>query len=198
MNRQGQLLTNDSIVRNLRLFMASGVRSGQEVPDIVKDICRNGRWRERLDEQTRERHECKTFEEFVTTEPLRGLGSSVDVLKRLCRDDKEARDAIDDALKGTSQQGRRNDLLDNIQDVPAPTGTSIDRSLRKLRTEAAKSPAVRKVYEKVLAGEMSPHRGMVECGFRKVPTPLEQIKRLARKMTAKERRDLVAWLEGLS
>jgi hypothetical protein len=82
----------------------------------------------------------------------------VDVLKKLCADDVAAMDAIDAALR--TRRGPRTELLDNVKELPAyPTGNSRDRSLRKLRTEAARSEEVRAVYERVLA------RLFVECGW---------------------------------
>jgi hypothetical protein len=40
---------------------------------------------------------------------------------------------------------------------------------------------------KVEAGELSPHRAMIEAGFRKVPTPLELLRRAWAKATREER-----------
>jgi len=74
----------------------------------------------------------------------------------------------DKAEKDASQQGRRTDLLDNIQEVaPAPTGTGRTTALRRLRKEADKgNEEAASLRSKVLAGEMSPHAAMVEAGFR--------------------------------
>lgn len=95
----------------------------------------------------------------------------------LCRDDVEALDALDEAMKrgdgapkeNTNNKKQDEDLPNNGQTkstvdiinsstthASRPTGTSRERSLRKLRTEAEKSPEVKKVYEKVKAGEISP------------------------------------------
>jgi hypothetical protein len=177
--------------------MASGLRSADSVPALVKDICRKERWRERIDEQTGQRWDCKTFEEFVTASLLRGLGTTVETLKALCGEDTEATDAIDEAMQRKRGGGKNQYTecqLDNIQEAQAPTGTSRERSLRKLRTEAEKSPKVKKVYERVLAGEISPNRGMVECGFRKVPTPLEAARKAVAKLSPKDREVLLAEL----
>ena len=72
-------------------------------------------------------------------------------LKRLCSDDPEAPDAIDRAMQG--RQGERTDLLDNIQEVaPAPTGTSRQAAIRRLRKDRPD------LHAKVLKGEVSAHR----------------------------------------
>jgi hypothetical protein len=104
----------------------------------------------------------------VRAKPLRGLHTDVETLAKLCRGDKEAEDALDEAMQRPA--GRPAETHDNVQGLSAPTGNSRQQALRKLRTEARASPRVAAVYKRVLAGEISPHRGMVECGFRKEPT----------------------------
>jgi hypothetical protein len=76
----------------------------------------------------------------------------------------QARDAQD--MANVSRQGQRSDLLDNdntvIQEVkPAPTGTSVEASLRRLRKDRPD------IHARVLAGEITAHAGMIEAGFRK-------------------------------
>ena len=51
-------------------------------------------------------------------------------------------------------------MEDNIQDS-APTGTSRLRALRRLRAER------QDLYERVLAGELSPHAAMLQAGLRR-------------------------------
>ncbi len=56
------------------------------------------------------------------------------LLKRICAEDKEALDLIDQAEQG--KQGARTDLVSNIHDVAArPAGTTRQRALRKLRKD---------------------------------------------------------------
>src|SRR5262245_18016059 len=92
------LTTNDILIRMLRKRMSDGTCSAEAVPSLVKDVCRNERWKSRLDEQTGERWEFERFEDFVKAPLLGGLASSVDVLKKLCRDDPEAVVALEEAL----------------------------------------------------------------------------------------------------
>ena len=82
----------------------------------------------------------------------------------IIRDDTEALDLLDQAMKG--RQGERTDLVDIINEV-RPNGTSRDQALRRLRKDRPD------LHAKVLAGELSAHRAMVEAGFRHRPTALE-------------------------
>ena len=76
-----------------------------------------------------------------------------------------------------SRQGQRTDLVDNdndvINDVGRPTGTSRAAALRRLRKDRPD------IHARVLAGELTPHAGMVEAGFRK--------KTVCKRLTACER-----------
>jgi hypothetical protein len=60
-------------------------------------------------------------------------------------------------------------------------GTSRTYALRKLRKDA---PAI---HARVLAGDLSPHAGMLEAGFRHKPTPLETLHTVWRKVSPDER-----------
>jgi len=193
MNERGRLLTVDIHVRQLRKAIANGGQWAAMVPAIVKAICPGGAWRHRIDEQTGERwdfEDDEPFESFVTGEFPRGLCTTVETLEKLCRDDPEAEAALEEA---SQRPPCLHAALDNIQGNPAPTGTSRQRALRKLRQEAERSPEVAAVYARVLAGELSPHRGMVECGFRQVPTPLEAAQRAWAKLSDEEKSQFLDW-----
>ena len=100
----------------------------------------------------------------------RGACGTVDALRRLCRDDAEALDAIDAALRmpnGVNRrwdEGERGEAFDNVQSLSVPkppTGNSSARALRALRDHA---PAL---HAEVLAGRVSPHGAMVAAGLRR-------------------------------
>jgi len=72
-----------------------------------------------------------------------GLGTSIAMLKRMCRDNPEALSKLDEAVTG--KPGRRwnkNEavvIVDNIHnnnERESPTGTSADAALRRLRKDA--------------------------------------------------------------
>ncbi|HKW48832.1 MAG TPA: hypothetical protein VJN70_15385, partial [Gemmatimonadaceae bacterium] len=67
------------------------------MPNFVKVAVRDDVWRERVIRQTGERVTFDSFEQFVTTPPLEGLGATLDQLRGLCRSDLEALDAIEKA-----------------------------------------------------------------------------------------------------
>lgn len=112
--------------------------------------------------------EYERFGDFVVTPPLKGLGASVDLVRTLVKRDPEALDLFDQATKGRS--GFRSDLVDNINEVGRPDGTSREAGLRRLRKDA---PAL---HAEVLAGRLTAHAAMVQAGFRRktVSVPVDR------------------------
>lgn len=131
------------------------------VPNLLKRILQEGAWREFVT-QRGEHVKHKRFVDFVTTPPLKGLGSDVALVRRIVADDPEALDLLDQALQGKHGGDRRSAHATNvdISNVDRPTGTTRDRALRKLRKDAPK------LHAEVLAGHLSAHAAMIQAGFR--------------------------------
>lgn len=179
--------------------LAGAIRDGEHglklVPGLLKRVCGESAWRKRYVEATKSVAEFDTFAGFVAASPPEGLGVDLETLRKLCRDDPEARDIIDRETAG--RQGQRSDLFDNVQEVPAPTGNTADRALRKLRADAPE------LHRQVLDGALSPHAAMVAAGFRRktltVPVDVERAARtLARHFTADELETLIETLRSLT
>lgn len=130
------------------------------VPDLLKRVLEEESWRA-FTTPRGELVEHERFADFVVTPPTAGLGASTDLLKRIVADSPETLDALDRALTGKS--GTRTDLVNNVNEVvqPArPAGNRQDAALRRLRKDRPD------LHERVLAGELSAHRAMIEAGFR--------------------------------
>ena len=154
------LKRNANLVEALGSSLRSGDHGLKAVPGLVKRVLAEDAWRSFVT-QRGEFVEYDRFEEFVGTPPLKGLGASLDLVRTLVRDDPVALDLFDQATKG--QAGRRTDLLDNIQEVEvvAPSGTSREAGLRRLRKDRPD------LHAEVLAGTLSTHAAMVKAGFRR-------------------------------
>lgn len=164
-----QLLINDMTVSDLRLAMREGAFGLSNAPDLVKRIIREGAWRERTLKQNGKHVTFARFTEFVAAPPLDGLGTDLATIKRLCRDDVEAVDLIDQATKG--KQGERTDLVANVHDVieDRPSGNSRQRTVRRLREQFPD------LHKQVLAGDLSANEAAIQAGFRKrtITVPLD-------------------------
>lgn len=163
----------------------------EEFPQLITKIVDDGFWKRRMTDTFR-MIQFESFTKFVGALPPDGLSTTVDVLRKLCRDSPEAIDAIDRALAADAVGHRPT-----IGDAPM-TGTQRSRSSRKsalLATEpcneslnnvkpfVASDGKVRignsaeyglrrlragapELHARVLAGELTTHAAMREAGFR--------------------------------
>lgn len=155
----GKLFHNAELNNSLSSALRSGEHGLVTVPGLIKRVLAEESWREFVT-QMGEHVQYERFADFVTTPPLKGLGSELSLIRRIVVDDPEALDLYDQAVQNphggdhTSAESKNN----NIQ--LAPQGMSKARALRKLRSDAPK------LHAEVLAGNISAHAAMVQAGFR--------------------------------
>lgn len=183
----------------------NSVRNGsclRYMPVFIKRIIEGELWRNIWLQPNGRVCYFDSFQEYVECHTPDGLGADIPTIKRLCRDNPEALNAIDAATQrgrggnnpdGANQYTRDIAVeFDNVQvnlpggctaqatAVKAPTGNSREASLRRLRKDRPD------ILEKVLAGELSPHAAMIEAGFRRTKSPEEQVRHWFAKCTDKE------------
>ena len=194
------LKKNAHLVEALESSLRSCDHGLKAVPGLVKRVLQEDAWRSFVT-QRGEFVEYDEFEDFVVTPPLKGLGASVDLVRTLVRGDPEALDLF---TQSTRHQGKRTDLLDNIQEVAergrrretAPSGTSREASLRRLRKDAPE------LHAEVLAGRLSAHAAMIQAGFRRktvsvpVDTPEAVAKALRKNLNPEDIAALVKLLDS--
>jgi hypothetical protein len=146
---------NNVWVEQLGSTLRHGGDALDSVPHILKTLLETEAWRcfqPRMGpEVTHER-----FVDFITTPPLAGLGTNVDLVRRVISGDIEAVDRLDQALKNPT--GHPISSVNIIDE--RPRGTSKDYALRRLRKDAPE------LHADVLAGKLSAHAAMVQGGFR--------------------------------
>lgn len=188
------LRARGGLVDALSSALDSGGHGLSNVPALLKRLLAEEGWRE-FETVRGEVVRHERFEEFVTLPPLKGLGTSVGLIKRIVADDPEAVDLLDRVLQG--EHGGDRSKLDNIQlasPSSAPTGTSQARALRRLRKDAPE------LHAEVIAGRLSAHAAMVKAGFRTrtISVPVERPDRVAaalrRHMTQEQLEELVRHL----
>src|SRR5262245_50647693 len=180
--RMERLIENGTVIDCLHESLQGGEWSLQSLPGLVKRCLQEECWRERFVSALKEVVTFKTFEEFVSKGPPEGLGTDLRTLKNLCRDDKQALDAIDEETTGV--QGAHNDNV-----MKSEQGNSEQYALRRLRKNRPD------LHAEVIAGEKSAHAAMIEAGFRKVPTPLDVGKRAWVKMSKADRKAFLKFIE---
>lgn len=186
------LKQNATLVEALGSSLRRGDHALGTVPDLLKRILREEAWREFVT-QRGELVEHARFVDFVTTPPLKGLGGTVDLLRRIISGDTEALDLLDRALQMPAGRPKNADVISN-NDPPGRHGTSKGYALRRLRKDAPE------LHAEVLAGRISAHAAMVSAGFRRrtlsvrLDEPESAAKALRKHMTPDQLQALVRLL----
>ena len=160
------------IVHALQKSLVGGRHGLDTVPKLIKRIIQGELWKGFYCEPMQSEVAHSSFERYVTDDLPTGLGTTIRMLKSICRDDVEALDAIDRATQrkasgGKNQHTGEDSFVDNVNEAERPTGNSRDAALRRLRKDRPD------LLERVLANELSAHAAAVEAGFRKKPSQAE-------------------------
>ncbi|MEU0691417.1 hypothetical protein [Streptomyces uncialis] len=154
---------NAALVEALGSALREGEHGLQTGPALLVRVLREGSWRSFVT-QRGEPVEHRSFEQFVTTPPLKGLGASMRLIEKLVEslDEESSRAEACDLLDQAVQRraGRPRKTQDDIQNI-APSGTSREAGLRRLRKDRPD------LHTEVLAGHLTTHAAMVQAGFRR-------------------------------
>ncbi len=176
MTEQAEKRARGTLVEALSSALERGGSGLANAPELLRRLLADESWRSFVT-QRGELVEYDHFAEFIVTPPLKGLGTTVALVKRVVADVPETVDLLDRAL----QRPPSRHALDNIQGT-APSGTSREAGLRRLRKDRPD------LHDEVLAGRLSTHAAMVKAGFRRkmvtvpVDTPENTAKALRRNL----------------
>jgi hypothetical protein len=164
-----QQIHNGQLVTGLMEALLNGERSLSNIPLLVKRIIKDEMWREFYVDRTKQLVERASFMQFVTAQPMEGLGTNIEMLQRICAEDKEALDLIDQATQGKHGGDRKSEHIKrDIVTLDADRrGNTRQHALRKLRKDRPD------LHAQVLKGKLSPHAAMIEAGFRKKTMTLQ-------------------------
>lgn len=183
-----KLKANAGLVETLSSSIRNGGGMLGNVPGMIKRLLQEGAWRE-FETQRGEVVRPESFTEFVTARPLKGIGSSIEQLKDICRSDDEVLQLIEEATKrphgGDHVTPQAKSKMNNIHLAPTPQGTSSGATLRTL---GKRDPDLLK---QVVQGKLTPNKAMVQAGYRKhkvqvVPAEPEQVARTLHKHMSPE------------
>lgn len=157
----------------------------QAVPGLIRRVLETGAWKERAQRGKVYRH--NQFIDFITAKPLEGCGWPIDKVEVLIKDDPESlllwRQAITPP-KHVHHDG------DNVTINSDGRGNSRSYTLDRLSRERPD------LFEQVKAGELTANAAAIKAGFRKKPTPFQQIKKLLLRLTDTERAQLRELLDA--
>ncbi|MCL6733275.1 hypothetical protein [Streptomyces neyagawaensis] len=187
------LRANAALVDALGSALREGEHGLKTGPALLVRVLSEESWRSFIT-QRGDRVQHQRFEEFVTAPPLKGLGASMDLVRKLIADNPGALDLLDRAVQQPLGINQHKEGLDNIQTLGAPSGTSKEAGLRRLRKDRPD------LHAKVLAGHLTTHAAMVAAGFRKrtvsvpVTTPEDAARVLRRNLEPEEIQELARLL----
>jgi hypothetical protein len=177
------------VVHSLAQAVRRGGHSLGNVPGLLRRVIEENMWQRR--QFGEQEIELAEFRAFVETEFPEGLGTTIKTLEALCQHEPDLMAYLVAAKRGKHGGARlkktgeseftvdaRGNVVekskyDNITlENKPPTGTSAEYAYHRLRVEAynedgtVKNKKVAKIHQRVISGEIKPHAGMVEAGFR--------------------------------
>ncbi len=178
-----------------------------EIPNLVKRVIAEEMWKEHQFERTGKVYQFENFRDFIETEPPGGLGSTLEQINYICRDDKEALDMIDQAVKNPVGKPKTVYNIHSLEKRKThtyvrPAGTSIQRGLRLLRERAKDNAKIAGIRDKVLSGEITVNAALIEAKLRvpRTSIPIGDIEAAAntlrRVFSDSELRQLIKKLES--
>lgn len=195
-----QLRSRATVINLLSTGLDNGANGLASVPGLLRQILEEGSWRHFItmrDEEVRHNDFCA----FLATPPLKGLGASEDLIRRLVGHDIALLDLLDQNLaqppgrpaRSPADETSREETVDNVHNS-RPAGNSRAAGLRKLHRHAPH------LLPQVTSGELSVNKALIEAGLREhtvtvpVSHPQKTADILRRHLTGDQLADLAALL----
>jgi hypothetical protein len=158
-----QKITNERVIEYLRTAVFDGKCGLKDVPELIKRVIKEELWRERTLPKTSEKVVFGSFEEFLQTSPPEGLGTDLKTIRKLCNEDVETLDLLEQVkLKKFRGGDRKSESFKDGNtnfEIPEVKNTK-SYGLNRLRNQR---PDLHKL---VIEGKLSVNQAMIEAGFR--------------------------------
>ncbi|MGF2213788.1 hypothetical protein [Streptomyces albidoflavus] len=175
-----QLRARAVLINLLSAGLDNGANGLSSVPGLLRQVLEEGSWRHFVTMRDEEiRHD--DFRTFITTPPLKGLGASEDLIRRMVGHDVGLLNLIDQHLARppgrpapTADDSEAKTFVSNRHDS-RPTGTTRAAGLRKLRKHAPH------LLPQVTSGDLSVNKALIEAGLRErtISVPVSHPKKAA-------------------
>jgi len=160
-SQDNELVRNGERISIAYHSLRKGEAGLDNLPLLLEQIGEDEMYKRFIHPETGEVLENKNFTEFVCSTPPKGLGSSKDTVRRLCKSNERILWKVDTWMTGKPHRPPKEESVYNVNTYGRTTGNTASYALRKLSKDAPE------IHERVINGELSPHAGMVEAGFRK-------------------------------
>lgn len=154
-----QLRANANLVDSLSSAARHGGSALADAPILLRRVLESEAWREFVT-QRGDHVKPRSFREFVTSQPLRGLGVEMDLVERIVAPDVDLRELVRDAERvGHGVGGGRGHKLDG----ESPSSLGDDQTGVTAARLAREHP---EAYAKVRDRELSVNAAAVLAGIR--------------------------------
>lgn len=148
------LLYNDTVTRALSVAIASGHDALESVPSLLRRLLQNNMWQERIIPETGEKICFARFEDFVSAPAVEGLGTTMEVIRALCRREQDVLVLIDQATRKTlSNVGSPTKDSAERTDSPSDRGTSREYTVARLERDGFSDLAEMVINREITAAE---------------------------------------------
>lgn len=160
MTEENHLRARGSLIDALSSALDRGNHGLQNVPGLLKRILTDGSWQE-FETARGEQVTYERFQDFVTTPPLKGIGASIDLIKRIVgTDDPELLVLLRDAMRAKQGRPGSGETRADSARVSGTSGEDAALTADRLAREAPEE------YAAVLRGERTLHAAAVRAGIR--------------------------------
>jgi hypothetical protein len=154
-------------------------------PGLLQRIIEEKAWENRK-VQLRGIVTLKSLRELITLPPMEGWAEDPDKIEALLQDDPAVLDMFREAMKektGPKPKPKEGtvDLCNNITETKSKTGTSRAYTVSRLRRERPD------LFQQVCEKKLSANAAAIKAGFRKVKTPLDNLRSAWGKASEEER-----------
>ncbi|MGW4253824.1 hypothetical protein [Streptomyces californicus] len=160
-----QLRARAVLINLLSTGLDNGASGLSSVPGLLRQVLEEGSWQHFITMRDEEvRHD--NFHAFITTPPLKGLGASEELVRRLVGRDTDLLDLIDRHMARApgrptaSPRGGDTEGTVSNRHGSRPAGTTQAAGLRKLRKHAPH------LLSQVTSGDLSVNKALIEAGLR--------------------------------
>ena len=161
----------ERVIDYLRAAIFDGSCGLADVPELIKRVIREDLWRRRVLPGTGETVVFSRFEAFLHTSPPEGLGTDYKTLHRLCADDVETVDLLEQTKRSRNRGGDRRSAAfkdDNVNFERTNQGNSLEYALKRLRRHRPD------LHGQIIEGRLSVNQAMIRAGYRKPPMKISR------------------------
>lgn len=153
------------------------------LPKLIARIIHTRAWESRIDHG--QLIQLGSLRELIELPPIQGWGEDVDVIENAIKHDAEALTLFRDAMLKPEGRQWEDVTVNNVNSKQRSAGNSKSYTLSRLSKQAPD------LYQQVVAGELSANAAAIAAGFRKVKTPLEQLRHWWEKASGEEREQFI-------